>query len=97
MKAIHTAADARRQRIVVSQSVGTVKWAGILLMGLCTLIAIAMVHSDNRLACAITMTLFATGIALSLLLIAAYSRPFTGEISVRPDLLRQVITSGTPP
>jgi Protein of unknown function (DUF4239) len=97
MKALYTALDARRQRIVVSQSaVGTVKWAGILLQGLCTLIAIAMVHSDNRLACAIAMVLFATGIALSLLLIAAYSRPFTGEISVRPDLLQQVITSGQP-
>jgi hypothetical protein len=96
VKALHTALDARRQRIVVSQSaVGTVKWAGILLQGLCTLVAIAMVHSDNRLTCAIAMTLFATGIALSLLLIAAYSRPFTGEISVRPDLLKQVITSGT--
>ena len=59
-------------------------------MGLCTLVAIAMVHSDNRLACAIAMTLFATGMALSLLLIGAYSRPFTGEISVRPDLLKQV-------
>ena len=97
VKALHTALDARRQRIVISQSaVGTVKWAGILLMGLCTLVAIAMVHSDNRLTCAIALTLFATGIALSLLLIAAYSRPFTGEISVRPDLLKQVITSGQP-
>jgi hypothetical protein len=98
MKALETAMDARRQRIVVSQSsVGTVKWAGIVLQALCTLIAIAMVHSDNRLACAIAMTLFATGIALSLLLIAAYSRPFTGEISVKPDLLRQIITSGASP
>jgi hypothetical protein len=96
VKALHTAMDARRQRIVVSQSaVGTVKWAGILLMGLCTLVAIAMVHSDNRLTCAIALTLFATGIALSFLLIAAYSRPFTGEIAVRPDLLKQVTTSGT--
>ena len=97
VKAIHTAADARRQRIAISQSaVGTVKWAGILLMGFCTLVAIAMVHSDNRLACAIALTLFATGVAMSLLLIAAYSRPFTGEISVGPDLLKQVITSGQP-
>jgi len=94
IKALQTALDARRQRIVVSQStVGRVKWAGILLQGLCTLVAIAMVHSDNRLSCAIALTLFATGIALSLLLIAAYSRPFTGEISVRPDLLKQVLTS----
>ena len=37
------------------------------------------------------------GIALSLLLIAAYSRPITGEISVKPDLLKQVISSGAAP
>jgi hypothetical protein len=91
VKALHTALDARRQRIVISESaLGPVKWLGILLQGFCTLIAIAMVHSDNRIACAITLTLFATGIALSVLLIAAYSRPFT---SVGPDLLKQVIAS----
>jgi hypothetical protein len=98
VKALQAALDARRQRIVVSQStVGTVKWAGILLQAVCTLVAIAMVHSDNRLTCGITLTLFATGIAVSLLLIAAYSRPFTGEISVRPDLLKQVLISGAAP
>ena len=89
-----TALDARRQRIVISQlTVTAVKWAAILLQALCTLIAISMVHSDNRLTCGMALTIFATGSAASLLLIAAYSRPFTGEISVRPDLLKQVITS----
>jgi hypothetical protein len=49
LKELHTALDARRQRIVISEAaVGTVKWLGILLQGLCTLVAIAMVHSDNR-------------------------------------------------
>ena len=85
--ALNRALDARRQRITISQSgVGPVQWAAILLLGLCMLIAIAMVHSDNRLTCAIAVTLFATGIALSALLIAAYSRPFTGDISVGPEL-----------
>ena len=94
VRALHTALEARRQRIVISEStVGAVKWVGILLQALCTLVAIAMVHSDNRGACAITLTLFATGVALSVLLIAAYSRPFTGEISVGPELLKQVIPS----
>ena len=89
--ALYTALDARRQRIVISEpAVGTVKWMAILLQGLCTLVAIAIVHSDNRRACAITLMLFATGIALSVLLIAAYSRPFT---SVGPELLKQVIAS----
>src|SRR5262249_17509210 len=65
------------------------------LQGLCALIAIAIVHSDNRLTCAIAVALFATGIALSSLLIAAYSRPFTGEISVKPELLQEVVPSET--
>jgi hypothetical protein len=91
VKQLHTALDARRQRIVISESsVGAVKWLAILLQGLCTLVAVAVVHSDNRLARALTLFLFATGVALSVLLIAAYSSPF---ISVRPDLLKQVIPS----
>ena len=54
VKALQAALDARRLRIVISQSaVGSVKWAAILLQGLCTLIAIAMVHSDNKLTCGI--------------------------------------------
>jgi hypothetical protein len=90
--ALEGALEARRQRIVISQSsVSTVKWAGLFLQALCALIAIAMVHSDNRLTCRIALMLFATGIALSVLLRAAYSRPFTGEISVGPDLLKQVV------
>jgi hypothetical protein len=85
VRALHTALDARRQRIVISESaVGAVKWVGILLQALCTF---------NRRACAITLTLFATGVALSVLLIAAYSRPFTGEISMAPKLLKQVIAT----
>jgi hypothetical protein len=40
---------------------GPLKWAAILLQGLCTLVAIAMVHSDNRPTCAIAMAIFATG------------------------------------
>jgi hypothetical protein len=92
--ALHKALDARRQRIIISQSTVTpIKWGALLLQALCTLIAISMVHSDNRLTCALALTIFATGIDLSLLLIAAYSRPFTGEMSVRPELLKQVIAS----
>jgi hypothetical protein len=91
LRALETALDARRQRIIISQSsVSTVKWAGLLLQALCALVAIAMVHSDNRLTCAIALAIFGTGIALSVLLIAVYSQPFTGEVSVGPELLKQV-------
>ena len=56
----------------------------------CALIAIAMVHSDNRAAAAIAMGIFASGVAVCALLIASHDQPFTGEISVKPDVLLQV-------
>lgn len=92
---LETALEARRQRIIISQStVSSVKWAGLLLQALCTLLAIALAHSDNRLTNAIALGLFSTGVAVSIVLIASYSRPFTGEISVGPELLKQVMTTG---
>jgi multisubunit Na+/H+ antiporter MnhB subunit len=90
--ALENALDARRQRIIISQSqVNWVKWLCLGLQAVCALLAIAMVHSDNRLASAITMGLFGIGVAAALLLILSYDRPFTGELSVRPDPLLQVM------
>lgn len=89
---LEKALEARRQRIMISQSsVNWVKCIGLLLQAACTLLAIAMVHSDNRLTAALAMTLFATGVGISLMLIAAHARPFTGEMSVGPQLLLQVM------
>src|SRR6516225_3804640 len=90
--ALENALDARRQRIIISHSqVNWVKWLCLGLQAACALIAIAMVHSDNRLTSAITMALFGIGVAASLLLILAYDRPFTGELSVGPKQLLQVM------
>jgi hypothetical protein len=90
--ALGTALDARRQRIIVSQSeVNPVKWWCLYLQALCELIVIALVHCDNRLTSAIALGLFATGVAASVLLIAAHDRPFTGQISVGPGPLLQIM------
>jgi len=96
VEALEVALDARRQRIVVSQSsVNGVKWSCLYLQALCMLIAIALVHADSRGAAAVAMFLFATGVAISILLIASHDRPFTGEIAVGPDLLKQVMPEST--
>ena len=92
LASLEKALEARRQRLVLSGSaVSGIKWGGLLLQALITLIAIAMVHSGNRRTCAIALVLFASGIALSVLMIAAYSQPFTGELSVSPELLEHVL------
>jgi hypothetical protein len=90
--ALETALDARRQRIIISESqVNLLKWACLLMQAVCALVAIAMVQSDNRLASIIALGMFATGVATSILLILAHDRPFIGEISIKPDPLLQVM------
>jgi hypothetical protein len=89
---LDNALDARRQRMLISLSeVNFVKWLCLYLQAGCALVAIAMVHCDNRLASAISTGIFATGIAASALLIIAHDRPFTGQISVSPEPLLQVM------
>jgi Protein of unknown function (DUF4239) len=93
--ALGSALDARRQRIIVSQAeVNPVKWWCLYLQAICELIVIALVHRDNRLGSGLAMALFATGVAASVLLIAAHDRPFTGQISVGPEPLLQIMPGG---
>ena len=92
VSALQTALDARRQRIIISQTeVNPVKWWCLYLQAICELLVIAVVHCDNRLASAIAFALFATGVAASVLLIAAHDRPFTGQISIGPEPLLQIM------
>jgi hypothetical protein len=89
--ALEAALDARRQRILVSQShVNWIKWMTLILQAACTLTAIAMVHCDNRLTARVAMGLFSTAVAVCILLIASHDRPFTGQNSVSPAVLLQV-------
>jgi hypothetical protein len=84
--------DARRQRIVTSDAqVPLLKWSCLVVQALCTLLIIGIVNSDNWRAGAIAMGTFATGVAVSLLLILALDRPFIGQLSIQPDPLLKVI------
>jgi Protein of unknown function (DUF4239) len=87
-----TALDARRQRIIVSLAeVSLVKWCCLYLQAASLLFAIGLVHCDDRLASLVAMGLFATGAAAAVLLIAAYDRPFIGQLSITPEPLLQIM------
>ena len=88
---LEAALDARRQRIIISESaVNSAKWAGVIALGILTLIAIACVHSANRRTTAIAMALWASAIVVSLLMIGVQDRPFAGPYRVQPTPLIQV-------
>lgn len=90
--ALTTTLDVRRTRIILSSSrVNWVKWTVLLAQAGIMLVAIAMVHCDNPLANKIILTIFASSVAVAVALVASHARPFTGEISVRPTYLMQVM------
>jgi hypothetical protein len=90
--ALENALDARRQRIIVSfAEVNLVKWLSLYLQAVCVMLAIALVHCDDRLASLTAIGLFATGAAAAVLLIAAHDRPFIGQLAITPDPLLQIM------
>jgi len=94
---LQNAFEARRQRIILSRSsINWVKWTVLLVQAGLTLLTIAMIHSDNRAANRIILAIFATGVGVAVVLIASHSRPFTGEIAVRPTVLLQVMPEAGP-
>jgi hypothetical protein len=96
--ALDSALDARRKRILISQSsVSFVKWACLVIQAICVLIAIALSHLERRSSAIIALGLFATCAAACLLLIGIYDRPFAGRISARPDPLLQVVPGASAP
>jgi hypothetical protein len=89
---LENALESRRQRILISRSrVNLTKWVCLIVQAACALLAIAVVHSDNRLASTISLGIFATGVAASILLILAHDEPFLGQTSVGPQPLLQVM------
>ena len=90
---MNAALDARRTRILISdEHVNIVKWSVLLLQAVCALVTIAFVHSDTRVAGGLMMTVFATGIAASVLVVLAHDRPFVGQFKIGPDPLLQVVS-----
>jgi Protein of unknown function (DUF4239) len=89
---LQSALEARRERIILSRSsINVVKWTALLVQAGLTLITIALIHSDNRMANRIILAIFATAVGVAVVLLAAHSRPFTGGIAVRPTVLLQVM------
>jgi Protein of unknown function (DUF4239) len=90
--ALEQALDGRRQRIIISRSqVSFAKWVCLFLQVFCVFATLALIAVRNHLASAISLAIFATGVAASVVVVVAYDRPFTGEVSVQPARLLEVL------
>jgi len=91
--AIEHALEARRNRVLLSQAeIAPVQWAVILVLATLILVTIALVHIDRRLAMGVTLFIFSTAVAICLVLLLVYDRPFgAGGFTVGPTVLRSIV------
>jgi hypothetical protein len=89
---IQDALDARRQRIIVSESgINAVKWLGLVALAALTLVTVALIHTGNRTSARIAIAVFTVAEAVVITMLVAQDQPFTGQLGLTPDVLEQVL------
>ena len=83
--------EARSERLLLSgTSVNGLRWLVVSILAFLLLLISALVHKNNPKSALLALTILSTVIASSYILIVAHDRPFTGYISITPDLLVNV-------
>lgn len=84
--------DARNNRIEVSNmSVNHIKWLVVFGTGFLLLLVVAIVHIGNGASSLVAMGIINIAFALSVVLIATHSRPYSGDIALTPLQIKNLI------
>jgi hypothetical protein len=91
-RAIESALQARRNRIVLSEAAITpAQWAVIVLLDSLILLTISMLHVGRHITTAVNLFVFSTAVAACIVLLMINDRPFTaGGITVQPTSLQEI-------
>ena len=80
------AGTARTDRLSLAADLtNDLKWISVLILGVITQIALALVHLERPRAMLTALTVFASGAIVALGLIALQEHPFDGAFRVSPD------------
>jgi hypothetical protein len=91
--AVEDAIEFRRYRVNLSRAeIAPVQWAVIVVLSGLILITLAAIHINARLAMAIAMFVFSTAVAMCLVLLMVYDRPFgLGGYTLPPTAYREAM------
>jgi hypothetical protein len=91
--AVEDAIEFRRYRVNLSRAeIAPVQWAVIVVLSGLILITLAAIHINARLAMAIAMFVFSTAVAMCLVLLMVYDRPFgLGGFTLPPTAYREAM------
>ena len=93
LTAVEDAVEFRRNRVGVSRAeIAPVQWTVIVVIAGMILITIAAIHINAQLAMAVAMFVFSTAVAMCLVLLMVYDRPFgSGGFTVPPTAYREAM------
>jgi hypothetical protein len=93
LTALEDALEFRRNRVAVSRAeIAPVQWAVIVVLAGMILVTIAAIHINVRPAMAVTMFVFSTAVAMCLILLMVYDRPFgSGGFTLPPTAYREAM------
>lgn len=84
--------DARSERLLLSgTSINPLKWLIVSILAFMLMLITALVHKSNAKSAFTALAILSTVIASSYVLVIAHDRPFTGYISISPDLLIKAV------
>jgi hypothetical protein len=91
--AMEDAVEFRRNRVAVSRAeIAPVQWAVIVVLAGMILVTLAAIHINVRPAMAVAMFVFSTAVAMCLVLLLVYDRPFgSGGFSLPPSAYREAM------
>jgi uncharacterized protein DUF4239 len=93
LTAVEEAVEFRRNRVAVSRAeIAPVQWAVIVVLSGMILVTIAAIHINVRPAMAVAMFVFSTAVAMCLVLLMVYDRPFgSGGFTLPPTAYREAM------
>ena len=91
--AVEDAVEFRRNRVSVSRAeIAPVQWAVIVVLSGMILATLAAIHINARWAMAFAMFVFSTAVAMCLVLLMVYDRPFgSGGFTLPPTAYREAM------
>jgi hypothetical protein len=90
--------DARADRLALaSDQTNEMKWLTVLVLGVVTQIAVALVHLDKPRAKVAAMAVFTLGAIIALGLVALQEYPFSGQMRISPVPLEKALALITAP
>ncbi|ABD88845.1 DUF4239 domain-containing protein [Rhodopseudomonas palustris] len=91
-------ATARAVRLSLSSDrTNDLKWISVLILGLITQVALALVHLERPRAMLAALTVFASGAIVALGLVALQEDPFDGIFKVSPQPLERLLALADTP